>query len=56
MAYTLKAHPRINEIGSTAWDACANPILTDPHCGIPFDPYVSYAFLNDLEDSASSVS
>ena len=55
MAYTLKAYPHINEIGSTAWDACANPILTDPHCGIPFDPFVSYAFLNALEDSASAV-
>ena len=56
MAYTLKAHPHINEIDAAAWDTCANPILAEPDCGIPFDPFVSHAFLNALEESASAVS
>lgn len=55
MAYTLKAYPHINEIGAAAWDPCANPVLSDPDSKVPFDPFVSYAFLHALEESGSAV-
>jgi hypothetical protein len=53
MTYTLKACGSIAEIGQDNWDLCANPFLADPACGIPFDPFVSYAFLQALEESES---
>ncbi|XOV87519.1 MAG: GNAT family N-acetyltransferase [Pseudomonadota bacterium] len=53
MTYTLKACSSISEIGQASWDACAVPYRTDPSCGIPFDPFVSYAFLSALEESGS---
>ena len=55
MTYTIKAVSAISEIGQEDWDACANPYLTDSTCGIPFDPFVSYQFLNALEESDSAV-
>ena len=55
VAYSLNAHGKISDIDQAAWDACANPILTDPDCGIPFDPFTSYAFLCALEESKSAV-
>ncbi len=54
MVYTLKAVGSIAEIGQRDWDACANPCLTDPDCGKPFDPFLSYAFLHALEESGSA--
>lgn len=39
--------PRIGEIEASAWDACANP---NP---ATYDPFVSHAFLNILENSAT---
>lgn len=45
----------IEEIGQSAWDACANPARAGIDCDIPFDPFVSYAFLNSLERSGSAV-
>ena len=51
MTYTIKACSRISEIGQEAWDACANPASGQ----YPFDPFLSYAFLNALEESGSSV-
>jgi uncharacterized protein len=51
VTYTIKACSRISEIGRDAWDACANPASGQ----YPFDPFVSYAFLNALEESGSSV-
>ncbi|MEX0942260.1 MAG: GNAT family N-acetyltransferase [Pseudomonadales bacterium] len=53
MTYTLRACGSIAEIGQDNWDRCANPFLDDPACGIPFDPFVSYAFLSALEESES---
>ncbi len=53
MTYTLKACSSISEIGQASWDACASPFRSDPGCGIPFDPFVSYAFLSALEESGS---
>jgi predicted N-acyltransferase len=40
---TLALHPRIAEIGQSAWDACAGDD----------NPFVSYGFLSALEDSGS---
>ncbi len=39
--------PRIGDIEASAWDACANPDLT------AYDPFVSHAFLNALEESGT---
>lgn len=50
MSYTLKACGSIAEIGQKSWDACANPADS----GIPFDPFLSYAFLHALEQSKSA--
>ncbi len=55
MKYTVSAVGNISEVGKAAWDRCANPWHADPDCGIPFDPFVSYAFLNALEQSDSAV-
>lgn len=54
MAYSIQAVSRISEIGQRQWDAAANPFLADRDCGIPFDPFVSYAFLSALEESGSA--
>ncbi len=54
MTYTLRAVSDIEEIGPEAWDACANPLTRDPDCGIPYDPFLSYAFLHALEASGSA--
>ncbi|HKI74143.1 MAG TPA: peptidogalycan biosysnthesis protein, partial [Pseudomonadales bacterium] len=54
MTYTLKACGNIAEIGQESWDACANPAVRDPDCGVPFDPFLSYAFLHALEQSESA--
>ncbi|MBO6567033.1 MAG: N-acetyltransferase, partial [Pseudomonadales bacterium] len=40
----------MEEIGQQSWDACANPAGST----IPFDPFVSYAFLSALEESGSA--
>ena len=48
MSYTIKAVGDIGEIGAEAWDACANPE------GCAFDPFLSFAFLNALEESESA--
>ncbi len=51
MTHTIKACAGISEIGQPAWDACANPCSTD----LPYDPFLSYAFLHALEESRSAV-
>ncbi|MDA0788173.1 MAG: GNAT family N-acetyltransferase [Proteobacteria bacterium] len=55
MNYTVSAVGNISEVGQQAWDRCANPCQADPGCGIAFDPFVSYAFLEALEASGSAV-
>jgi len=54
MAYSIKAVSSIHDIGQACWDAAANPYLSDPDCGIPYDPFVSYHFLSALEESGSA--
>jgi predicted N-acyltransferase len=54
-SYTLKACAGIDEIDQHSWDACAIPSRFDPACPIPFDPFLSYAFLSALEESGSAV-
>ncbi len=54
MTYTLKPVGTIGEVGQLDWDACANPYLKDKGCGIAYDPFVSYHFLNALEKSGSA--
>ncbi|MEL7486166.1 MAG: GNAT family N-acetyltransferase [Pseudomonadota bacterium] len=47
-AFTARTVSAIAEIGADAWDACANSV------GAPHNPFVSYAFLAALENSASA--
>ncbi len=54
-SYTLKACAGIHEIGQQDWDACANPGRSGVETDIPFDPFLSYAFLSALEESDSAV-
>jgi uncharacterized protein len=49
MTYTIKACAGIGEVGQEEWDACANP------SSVPFDPFLSFAFLSALEESKSAV-
>lgn len=56
MTYSIKAYAGIGEIGQAAWDACANPSIDGSSCpDLPFDPFLSYAFLHALEKSGSAV-
>ncbi len=54
-SYTLKAFEGIHEISQQDWDACANPGRSGADTGIPFDPFLSHAFLSALEQSHSAV-
>ncbi|HIE89692.1 MAG TPA: N-acetyltransferase [Gammaproteobacteria bacterium] len=54
-SYTLKACAGIHEISQQEWDACANPGRSGVETDIPFDPFLSYAFLSALEESDSAV-
>lgn len=54
MSYSIKAVSGIHEIGQEAWDAVANPSLSEPNCGLAYDPFLSYAFLSALEESGSA--
>ena len=54
-SYTLKACEGIHEISQQDWDACANPGRSGADTGIPFDPFLSHAFLSALEQSHSAV-
>ncbi|MCB1644036.1 MAG: N-acetyltransferase [Pseudomonadales bacterium] len=54
MSYTLQAFHNIRDIGPTTWNRLANPLTTQPDCGVPFDPFLSYEFLHALEISGSA--
>jgi len=54
ISYTIEASAGIEEIGQQSWDACANPARSGIDSDIPFDPFVSYAFLSALEESGSA--
>ncbi len=54
-AYTLTAIDSLHSISRQEWDYCANPVLENPACGIPYDPFTSWGFLSALEDSGSAV-
>ena len=53
-SYTLRVCAGIHEIGQEAWDACANPLRCGVETDIPFDPFLSFAFLRALEESRSA--
>jgi len=46
----ITAHPTINAIDASDWDACACPEAVD---GRPDDPFTTHRFLKALEDSGS---
>ncbi|MGJ8622074.1 MAG: GNAT family N-acetyltransferase [Yoonia sp.] len=47
----VTAHPTINAIAASDWDACACPEAVDG--GRPDDPFTTHRFLRALEDSGS---
>ena len=44
----------MRSIDAEQWDACANPGAGRPNQKMPFDPFVSHAFLLALEESQSA--
>jgi len=48
--FTIRTVNDISDFSAEQWDACANP-----GDDIPYDPFVSHAFLNALEKSESAV-
>jgi predicted N-acyltransferase len=56
---TLRVIPAIAECDAAAWDACANPASEQTELlsqDIPYNPFISYAFLDALEASGSATS
>jgi len=56
---TIRVMPSIADIPAAAWDACANPAAHpdaqhQETSEIPYNPFVSHAFLRALEDSQSA--
>jgi len=54
---TLRVLPAIAECDGTAWDACANPTSQSAEPlsqDIPYNPFISHAFLYALEASGSA--
>ena len=47
--YTVRVLSCVREIGRDAWEACANP--SDE---TPYDPFISYEFLDAIERSGSA--
>jgi predicted N-acyltransferase len=60
--FALSAVSSFGKVDAASWDACANPPITTrsanslgPGDDDPFNPFVSHAFLNALEQSKSAV-
>jgi uncharacterized protein len=58
---TLRAVSSFGKIDAASWDACANPAIATSRMGAsgrtdddPFNPFVSHAFLDALEQSKSA--
>ena len=47
--------PSIADISAAAWDACANPGGAEGASAVPYNPFISHAFLSSLELSRSAV-
>ena len=60
-ALQIRVVPKIAEIPAADWDACANPfqpkseIRDTNNSEIPYNPFISHAFLSSLEDSGSAI-
>jgi len=50
-ALTVRALPKLTEIGAAAWDACATSPETLSAGDETFNPFVSHAFLSALEEA-----
>ena len=50
----LKTAHKINSISGHQWDLCANPFQNSKDSKADFDPFISYDFLNALEESGSA--
>ena len=53
-SFTIRAYTGIGGIDPRTWDACANPPKSGAECGPAYDPFLSHAFLNALEESGSA--
>lgn len=51
---TLRVVRSMRSIDAEQWDACANPVANGQNKNIPYDPFVSHAFLLALEESQSA--
>lgn len=59
---TIKVASGLGAVQAQAWDACANPVALDSACEapgsisekVPYNPFISHAFLSALEDSRSA--
>ncbi|HLH91775.1 MAG TPA: GNAT family N-acetyltransferase [Xanthobacteraceae bacterium] len=47
--------PSIADIPAGTWDSCANPGAAEGACAVPYNPFISHAFLSSLELSGSAV-
>ena len=51
----IRVLPSLADIPAAAWDACANPGASSGASALPYNPFISHAFLLSLEASGSSV-
>ncbi|MGI9382399.1 MAG: peptidogalycan biosysnthesis protein, partial [Methyloligellaceae bacterium] len=49
----VRVLPEIAEIEAELWDACANPQISDDILEESYNPFISHAFLDSLEQSGS---
>src|ERR1700741_2623285 len=48
----IRVLPAIADVPAAAWDACANPQTSAG--ALPYNPFISHAFLSALEASSSA--
>lgn len=53
--WTMRVVDGLADIPAREWDACANPESTGNSPPLPFDPFISHAFLQALEESGSAM-
>ena len=50
-AVTIRVVTALEQVDASDWDACANPARADSKSDIPYNPFISHAFLLALEES-----
>jgi len=49
----VRIEPEIAAVNASDWDACANPVTSESFVTDPYNPFISHAFLEALEESGS---